>query len=111
MNAWVVVVDIPYFAVTGDDGSFTIKGLKDGKYTLVAWQEKLGMKEADVEVKDGKATADFKFEPKKKAAAEPIQQVREALAVTKPADEQCVECNKGATLVVAKDAKPQAATK
>lgn len=112
MNAWVVVVDNPYFAVTGDDGTFAIKGLKDGKYTLVAWQEKLGMQEAEVEVKDGKATADFKFTPKKKAAAaDVVKQVQEVLAVTKPANEECVECNKGATLVVAKDAKPQTAAK
>jgi plastocyanin len=67
MSAWVVVLDHPYSAVTGDDGKFTIKGLKDGKYTLVAWQEKLGIQEAQIEVKNGEATADFKFEPKKKA--------------------------------------------
>lgn len=113
MSAWVVVTDSPYFAVTGDDGTFDIKGLKDGKYTLVAWQEKLGMQEAEIEVKGGKATADFKFTPKKKAAAADIsKQVKEVLAITKPADEQCEECNKGAKLVVAKDAPaPAAATK
>jgi len=67
MAAWVVVTDSPYNAVTGDDGQYTIKGLKDGKYTLVAWQEKLGTQEAEVEVKDGNATHDFKFAPRKKA--------------------------------------------
>ena len=69
MNAWVVVLDHPFSSVTGDDGAFSIKGLKDGKYTLVAWQERLGTQEAEIEVKDGKATADFKFAPRKKADA------------------------------------------
>jgi len=115
MNAWVVVLDHPFSSVTGDNGEFAIKGLKDGKYTLVAWHEKLGTQEAEVEVKDGKATADFKFAPKKKAAAaDTIKAVREVLAVTKPADEQCEECNKGATTLVSKESKPagpQAASK
>jgi len=65
MSAWVVVVDNPYSAVTDAKGTFTIKGLKNGKYTLVAWQEKLGTQEAQIEVKDGKATQDFKFVKKK----------------------------------------------
>ena len=65
MNAWVVVLDHPFSAVSGEDGTFAIKGLKDGKYTLVAWHQKLGTQEAEIEVKNGKATADFKFAPKK----------------------------------------------
>jgi plastocyanin len=116
MSAWVVVLDHPYSAVTGDDGQFTIKGLKDGKYTLVAWQEKLGTQEAQIEVKDGKATADFKFAPKKKASADVIKEVREVLAVSKPADAECEFCKEAATAatVVAKPVKgaqPQAAAK
>ena len=92
MSAWVVVLDHPYSAVTGDDGTFTLKGLKDGKYTLVAWQEKLGTQEAQIEVKDGKATADFKFAPKKKASADPVKEVQEVLAVSKPAAADGAEC-------------------
>ena len=118
MNAWVVVVDSPYYAVTGEDGTFDIKGLKDGKYTLVAWQEKMGTQEQEIEVKDGKATADFKFAPKKKAAAaEPIKDARETVAVSAPAaaGEECEFCKESATkLVSATDAKPvqaQAAAK
>jgi plastocyanin len=114
MSAWVVVVDNPYSAVTGDDGTFTIKGLKDGKYTLVAWQEKLGTQEAQIEVKDGKATSDFKFAPRKKrAAADTIKEVREVLAVTKPEDAQCEHCNEAATATAtaAKGTQPQAAAK
>jgi plastocyanin len=65
MSAWVVVLDHPYSAVTDAKGTFTIKGLKNGKYTLVAWQEKLGTQEMKIEVKNGDATADFKFAKKK----------------------------------------------
>ena len=65
MAAWVIVLDHPFFAVTGADGKFSIdtKGLADGDYTLDAWQEKFGDQTAKITVKDGKATADFTFKP------------------------------------------------
>ncbi len=65
MYAFVGVVDHPFFAVTGTDGSFKIPGLPDGDYTLVAKHPK-GM-EQTIKVKvagGGEAKADFKFEPK-----------------------------------------------
>jgi Carboxypeptidase regulatory-like domain len=61
MSAWLVVVDNPYFATTKEDGTFTIKGLPDGDYTLQAWQEKYGTQEQKITVKDGKAEANFTF--------------------------------------------------
>ena len=64
MSAWIAVFDHPYFSVTGDDGTFTIKGLPDGNYTLQAWHEKYGTQEAKVTVKDGKAQIDFTFKAK-----------------------------------------------
>lgn len=36
MFAWVTVVDHPYFAVTGADGTFTIKDVPPGKYQIEA---------------------------------------------------------------------------
>jgi len=114
MNAWVVVLDHPFSAVTNDKGEYTIKGLKDGKYTLVAWQEKLGMQEAEVEVKDGKATKDFQFAPKKKAAAaDAVKEAKETVAVSAPAakDGECEFCAEGKAAVVAKDAKDAATAK
>ena len=118
MSAWVVVVDHPFSAVTGDNGEFTLKGLKDGKYTLVAWQEKLGTQEAQIEVKDGKATADFKFAPKKKAAAAgPAKDVKETVAVSAPAASgECEFCTESATKVASaaaavKPVQAQAAAK
>lgn len=42
MNAYMAVLDHPYFAVTGADGTFDIKSLPPGTYTIEAWHEKLG---------------------------------------------------------------------
>src|SRR5579863_2228844 len=42
MRAFIGVVDHPYFAVTGPDGSFALKNVPPGDYTLAVWQEKLG---------------------------------------------------------------------
>jgi plastocyanin len=69
MTGWIAIFDHPYFAVTGDDGTFTIKGLPDGTYTLQAWHERYGTKEQQVTVKDGKATVNFSFKTDDKAVA------------------------------------------
>jgi plastocyanin len=42
MNAWIGVLDHPYYAVTGADGTFSLKGLPPGTYAIEAWHEKLG---------------------------------------------------------------------
>ena len=42
MNAYVGVVNHPYFAVTDKDGKFELKGVPPGTYTIEAWHEKLG---------------------------------------------------------------------
>ena len=41
MGAWIVVRDNPYYAVTGDDGSYTIEGVPPGTYTVAYWHESL----------------------------------------------------------------------
>lgn len=62
MRSYINVVDHPFFAVTGADGSFTIKGLPPGTYTIEAIHESLGEKDMSVTVGDGEsATADFNF--------------------------------------------------
>jgi plastocyanin len=42
MNAWVGVMNHPYFAVTGADGAFSLPGLPAGTYTIEAWHEAAG---------------------------------------------------------------------
>ena len=62
MRAYLSVVSHPFFAVTGEDGAFTIKGVPPGTYTLEAIQEKLGRKTMQVTVAahDSK-TIDFTY--------------------------------------------------
>lgn len=65
MGAWIGVFEHPFFAVTGDDGSFTLKGLPAGEYTVEAWHEKYGTQTGKVKVEaTGEAKLDFKFTAK-----------------------------------------------
>ena len=54
MQAYTMIVDNPYFAVSGDDGVFTIAGLPAGTYTLEAWHPTLGKKTAKITIGRGK---------------------------------------------------------
>ena len=54
MSAFVVVLDTPYFATTDAAGGFEIKDVPPGKYTLVAWSEKLKTQRQAVSVQSGK---------------------------------------------------------
>jgi plastocyanin len=42
MNAWVGVLNHPFYAVSGPKGAFDIQNLPPGTYTVEAWHEKLG---------------------------------------------------------------------
>ena len=62
MNAFLGVLPHPFFAVTGADGSFSIKGLPPGTYTIEAWHEKYGTQTATVTVAGAAPkTQDFTF--------------------------------------------------
>ena len=69
MNAYVGVLDHPYFAVSKEDGSFEIKGLPPGTYTIEAWHEKLGATTQSVTIgaKESKEVS-FTFDAAKAAA-------------------------------------------
>ena len=60
MNAWIGVLDHPYYAVTSADGSFSLKGLPPGTYTIEAWHEKLGTQTQTVTVAE-KESKDVQF--------------------------------------------------
>lgn len=63
MSAYIGVVSNPFFAVTGTDGSFTIKGLPPGDYVIGAWTATFGTQEKSVHVSANEtATLDFTFE-------------------------------------------------
>ena len=65
MNAYVAVVDHPYFSVTGDDGSFKLENLPPGTYTIEAWHEKYEVLEQTVTIGDKESkTLEFTY-PKK----------------------------------------------
>ncbi|MBA2542619.1 MAG: DUF2012 domain-containing protein, partial [Deltaproteobacteria bacterium] len=53
MHSYAVVVDHPYFGVTGEDGTFTIANLPAGAYTLEAWHPKLGTRTLDIKIGTG----------------------------------------------------------
>ena len=62
MRSYIGVVGHPFFFVTGDDGTFTIKGLPPGTYVIQTWHEKYGPMEQTVTVgaKESK-TVDFSY--------------------------------------------------
>lgn len=62
MHAWLGVLPHPFFAVSDAEGSFAIKGLPPGTYTIEAWHETYGTKTASVTVTGTETkTADFSF--------------------------------------------------
>jgi len=42
MESWGMAVDNPYYAVTGDDGTFSIPDVPPGEYTVMAWHPSIG---------------------------------------------------------------------
>jgi hypothetical protein len=67
MRAYVWVFDHPYFAVSKEDGSFSLPPLPPGTYTIAAWQEACVAQEHEAKVEaGGTTTLDLKFEMEKK---------------------------------------------
>lgn len=50
MKSYIFVFKNPYYAVTGKDGKFQLKGLPPGTYTISAWQEKYGLVDQTVTI-------------------------------------------------------------
>jgi plastocyanin len=63
MEGYVVVLQNPYFAVSAKDGTYSIKNVPAGKYTLTIWHDKLKGKPVEITVpQDGAVTQDFVIE-------------------------------------------------
>jgi len=60
MHGYFVVLNTSHYAVTGEDGAFSLKGLPPGKYTVTAWHEKFGKQSQEVTVGTGE-TPPVKF--------------------------------------------------
>ena len=60
MNAYVGVLDHPYFAVSDAEGKFEIPNLPPGTYTIEAWHEKLGATTQSVTIAE-KESKDVNF--------------------------------------------------
>jgi plastocyanin len=62
MKAYIGVLAHPYYAVSAQDGAYSIKDLPPGTYTLIAWHEKLGEQKQSITVgaKEAK-TQDFTY--------------------------------------------------
>ena len=62
MHSYIAVFKHPYFTVTGKGGSFDLKNLPQGTYTLAAWHEKLGTATQKVTIAGTeKKTVEFVF--------------------------------------------------
>ncbi|CAE6743531.1 MAG: carboxypeptidase regulatory-like domain-containing protein [Nitrospira sp.] len=67
MESWGLAVDNPYYAVTGDGGTFTLTDVPPGEYTLMAWHPGLGtlLQKKVMVTEKGMSTVDFAFEAPK----------------------------------------------
>jgi plastocyanin len=53
MSGYIHVSQHPFYAITGDDGSFVIPDVPPGEYTLLAWHETLKTQTRPITVKAG----------------------------------------------------------
>ena len=62
MQNWLYVVKNPYFAVSDENGNFSIDNIPPGQYILKAWHPMLGLQERELQVPEGTVLAtDFVF--------------------------------------------------
>jgi plastocyanin len=65
MRAYISVLRHPFFSVSNEKGSFQIKNLPPGNYTVTAWHEKLGTSTQKITAAAGESkTLQFVFKPK-----------------------------------------------
>lgn len=57
MEAFIIVLDNPFFSVTDDQGRFKLQDVPPGSYTLKTWSEKLAVGTAPITVEAGQQAA------------------------------------------------------
>jgi hypothetical protein len=61
MHGYFVVLKTSHYGVSGADGTYEIKNVPPGKYTLTAWQEHMGTQTQEVTVSGAETKANFTF--------------------------------------------------
>ena len=56
MNALVMVLDHPWFAIPTESGAYSLPPVPPGEYTLIAWHERIGERRQAVRVAAGAST-------------------------------------------------------
>jgi len=65
MRAWLVVLPTAAFGVTGEDGKYGIADLPPGRHRIKIWHERLGEREAEIEIRaDETTTHDVQYNPR-----------------------------------------------
>jgi len=65
MRAWLVVLPLSPWAITGEDGTWKIEGIPPGTHKLKIWHERLGERDAEISVEAGQtATHDVQYNPR-----------------------------------------------
>jgi len=76
MTAYIGIVNHPYFAVSGMDGSFEIDKVPAGMRTIQIWHERYGMLTKTVDIKAGAiTTVDFAYTGNEKPATSSIHEL------------------------------------
>ncbi|HTO99404.1 MAG TPA: carboxypeptidase regulatory-like domain-containing protein [Myxococcales bacterium] len=65
MRAWLAVLPLSPWAITGEDGTYRIEGVPPGTHKLKIWHERLGERDAEITVEAGQtATHDVQYNPR-----------------------------------------------
>jgi plastocyanin len=65
MEAFIVVLDTPYFVTTAKDGSYELTGVPAGDYKVKVWHERLRFKKQQITV-SASGVAEVNFTPRKR---------------------------------------------
>ena len=65
MRSWILVLPTSAYAITDESGAYKIEGVPAGKHKVKIWHERLGERDAEVEIAaDRTATHDVQYTPR-----------------------------------------------